>query len=202
VGLGKVLKNSYPWPMHDFRKPITLVFAVVIFFATANAANAQTLPSSSATNPGAQPSTGPAQETPARGYWVDPSTGLMWAAKDNGKDVSWGKAMKYCRKLRLAGYSDWRLATLAELGAIYDRNANAPGLTAMHDDVHTMWHVKGNLFLTGDEWSSERRYDDRGHPSGYEWYYNFNEGRSDNDPSGFPYSSTLMRALCVRGTEK
>ena len=35
-----------------------------------------------------------------RGYWVDPSTSLMWAGKDNGKDVSWNKAMKYCRDLR------------------------------------------------------------------------------------------------------
>ena len=28
---------------------------------------------------------GLAQETQVRGYWVDPSAGLMWAAKDNGK---------------------------------------------------------------------------------------------------------------------
>ncbi|MGA8669005.1 MAG: hypothetical protein WB679_03985 [Terracidiphilus sp.] len=55
--------------------------------------------------------------------------------------------------------------------------------------------MKGNLFLTGDEWSSERRYDDRGHLSGYQWYYDFNEGRADNEPSGFPYSSSLKRAL-------
>ena len=51
------------------------------------------------------------------------------------------------------------------------------------------YHVKGNLFLTGDEWSSERRNDDRGHPSAYAWYFDFNEGRSDNQPSGFPYPS-------------
>ena len=69
---------------------------------------------------------GLAQETQVRGYWVDPSTGVMWARKDNGRDVSWKGAVKYCRNLRLAGYSDWRLATLAELRAIYDRNANAP----------------------------------------------------------------------------
>jgi Protein of unknown function (DUF1566) len=58
---------------------------------------------------------GVAQETQARGFWTDPSTGLMWAGKDNGKGVSWKKAVKYCGDLRLAGYSDWRLATLAEL---------------------------------------------------------------------------------------
>ena len=46
-----------------------------------------------------------AQETQARGYWIDPSTGLMWAAKDNGDNITWGKAMKYCQNLNLAGYS-------------------------------------------------------------------------------------------------
>jgi hypothetical protein len=141
-----------------------------------------------------------AQETQKRGYWTDPSTGLMWAGKDNGRDVSWKGAVKYCRDLRLAGYSNWRLATLADLRAIYDRNANAPGLAGPGNDDLFTYHVKGNLFLTGDEWSSERRYDDRGHPSGYEWYFDFNEGRSDNQPSGFPYPHSLMRALCVRAS--
>lgn len=143
---------------------------------------------------------GRAQETQARGVWTDPSTGLMWATRDNGKDVSWKGAAKYCRDLRLAGYSDWRLATLAELGAIYDRNANAPG-SAGKDSSFT-YHVKGNLFLTGDEWSSEQDHDDRGHPSGYGWYFRFDEGRSDSDPIGWPYSSSLMRALCVCGSKK
>jgi len=143
---------------------------------------------------------GRAPDTQLRGAWVDPSTGLTWAARDNGRDVSWKGAVKYCRKLRLAGYSDWRLATLSELGAIFDRNAKAPGLTIKGEPF--TYHVKGNLFLTGDEWSSERRYDDRGRPSGYEWYFDFNEGISKNDPSGFPYPNTLMRALCVRGSQK
>jgi hypothetical protein len=154
---------------------------------------------------GAQSSTndlGSPQGTQVRGYWVDPSTGLMWAAKDNGKDVSWKGAMKYCRNLRLAGYSDWRLASLVELNGIYDKNANAPGLAGPGKESPDTWHAKGNLFLTGNEWSSERRYDDRAHPSGYEWYFDFNGGRSNNQPSGFPYPSSFMRALCVRGSEK
>ena len=32
---------------------------------------------------------GVAQETQVRGYWTDPATGLMWAGRDNGKDVNW-----------------------------------------------------------------------------------------------------------------
>jgi len=33
----------------------------------------------------------------------------MWTAKDNGNDISWGNAVKYCQNLRLAEFSDWRL---------------------------------------------------------------------------------------------
>ena len=115
--------------------------------------------------------------------------------------MSWKGAVKYCRDLRLAGYSNWRLATLAELGAIFDRKADAPGLAGLDKEPST-WHVKGNLFLTGDEWSSERINDDRGRPSAYAWYFDFNEGRSDEQPGGFPYPHSLMRALCVRGSGK
>ena len=143
-----------------------------------------------------------AQETQGRGSWTDPSTGLMWNARDNGKDVSWKGAVKYCRDLRLAGYSNWRLASRAELGAIYDRNANAPGSAGSGNDSSFTYHVNGDLFLTGDEWSSERINDDRGRPSAYAWYFDFNEGRSDEQPSGFSYPHSLMRALCVRGSPK
>ena len=149
---------------------------------------------------GAQSSTkdqGQAQETQARGVWVDPSTGLMWAGKDNGKDVSWNKAMKYCRDLRLAGYSDWRLAKLGELEGIYDKDANAPGRDGQGASA---WHVKGNLFLTGNQWSSSRLVDDRGHPSGYASRFDFNEGRVFNGDELSFYNN--KRALCVRGSGK
>jgi hypothetical protein len=143
-----------------------------------------------------------AQEDQVRGYWADPSTGLMWTAKDNGKDVSWKTAMKYCRNLRLAGYSDWRLPNLVELQGIYDKTADAPGLAGMHSDEPTTWHVKGELFLTAYEWSSNYLEDDRGHFSGYVGYFDFNEGKSNDDPTGWPYGYEFRRALCVRGSQK
>lgn len=137
------------------------------------------------------------QETQARGYWIDPSTGLMWAGKDNGKDVSWKGAMKYCRNLRLAGYSDWRLPNMAELQPIYDKTANAPGLSGPQKKPRTdTWHVKGNLFLTGNQWSSNYPTDDRGRPSGYAYYFDFNSGKPNEDEDGHG-----ARALCVRGSK-
>ncbi len=69
-----------------------------------------------------------AQDNQTKRIWVDPSTGLMWTRKDNGKDISWRAAMKYCQGLRLNGHSDWRLANLAELQGIYDKTVEASGL--------------------------------------------------------------------------
>jgi hypothetical protein len=140
-------------------------------------------------------------ETQVRGHWTDPSTGLMWAGKDNGKDLKWKNAVKYCRDLRLAGYSGWRLATLGELEGIYDKNANAPGLMGPSGKgTAATWQVKGNLLLTGDQWSSTQRMDDRGHPSGYVWKFDFNDGRSFGGDEITFYSNE--RALCVRGFGK
>ncbi len=147
--------------------------------------------------PGGQSDT---QDAQIRDYWIDPSTGLMWAGKDNGKDVSWKKAMKYCRDLRLAGYSDWRLATVGEMEGIYDKNANAAGRAGPGTGRPFTFHVKGNLFLTGNQWTSTRIVDDRGHPSGYAMRFDFNEGRVFNgDELSF---RTNKRALCVRGSKK
>lgn len=91
---------------------------------------------------------------------------------------------------------------MAELQGIYDKTVEAPGLSGPTRSLESFtWHVKGNLFLTGDQWS--------GHPvsgrmplESYEYYFDFNEGRADNEPSGWPYPSSGMRALCVRGRER
>jgi hypothetical protein len=141
-----------------------------------------------------------AQETQVRGYWIDRSTGVTSAGKDNGRDVTWNKAMKYCRDLRLAGYSDWRLATLEELEGIYDKDANASGRAGPGTGRPFTFHVKGNLFLTGNQWSSSRVSDNRGHLIGYAWRFDFNEGKPfDGDELWF---YTNKRALCVRSSEK
>lgn len=134
------------------------------------------------------------QKTQARGFWIDPSTKLMWGAKDNGKDVCYKAALNYCRDLRLAGYSDWRLATLGELQSIYDKTANAPGLSGPHDKDPMEWHVKGNLFLTGHPWAQNLN----GYTGGG-LGFDFNDGRPTLYEARFLWSSCpFRRALCVR----
>ena len=140
---------------------------------------------------------GVSRETQDRGYWIDPASTLMWAAKDNGKDISWSGAVKYCQYLHLANYSDWRLANMFELQPIYDKVVESPGL-AGPGDSHSTWHVKGGLFLTGYQWANTSS--NNGHSRGYEYYFDFNDGRSNDDPVGWPYPHSFRRALCVRGS--
>jgi len=140
-----------------------------------------------------------AQETQVRGYWVDPATGLMWAGKDNGKDINWHKATKYCRDLRLAGYSDWRLPTIDELQGISDNSVPASWLAVAGGWRYILYgHAKGGLSLTGSSlWSSSRENDDRGKPSGYALQFDFPHAKRDHDQLGY---SGSKRALCTRGS--
>jgi hypothetical protein len=56
------------------------------------------------------------------GTVLDTRTGLMWASKDNGRDINWRNAKSYCDNYRGGGYSDWRMPTQDELAGLYDRN--------------------------------------------------------------------------------
>ena len=105
-------------------------------------------------------------------------------------------AMKCCRELRLAGYSDWRLAAFDELQGIYDGSLDPSGMADAKRGMPMPDNVKGAIYVTGDMWSSSRIPDDRGHPSGYAWRFGFGEGRAfDADELWF---RTGNRALCVR----
>ena len=54
------------------------------------------------------------------GTITDTKSGLMWAAKDNGSDITWQNARAYCKNYRGGGHSDWRLPTQDELASLYD----------------------------------------------------------------------------------
>lgn len=139
-----------------------------------------------------------AKDTRVREYWLDPATGLMWAGKDNGKDVDWHRATNYCRDLRLAGHSDWRLPTIDELQTIYDRyTSDLEQATADNSRSFVFgFRVKGNLSLTGFPWSSTRGTDSRGRLSGSAYRADPLHGRF----ADFLGYRANLRALCVRGS--
>lgn len=120
--------------------------------------------------------------------WTDPSTGFIWARRDNGADVDWQQAYSYCQNLRLAGLSRWRLPEILELLAISDDKQNIMGWNDWSD---TVFHVKGALLLSGWTWSNTAGQFP-GEAGAYSFYHNkVNSHSKTGGKSG--------RALCVRG---
>ncbi len=133
------------------------------------------------------------------GVWADAATGLMWTKKDNGSSVAWKQATDYCRNLQLAGYSDWRLPEIDELGDIYDSSLNVPGHSI--DGQPLNWHVKGDLKLSGMWEVSNTREEvpqNSYQPSGKAWIFEFSQDWGKR--STFPINLSGGRALCVRTT--
>ncbi len=87
----------------------------------------------------------------ANGTVLDSNTNLMWAAQDNGSDISWDTAEMYCRQFNAGGYSDWRLPTISELESI----------SAQSVEGNTNFHLTRLITLTGCcPWASETQGSD------------------------------------------
>jgi hypothetical protein len=133
--------------------------------------------------------------------WTDPATKLMWTKRDSGDnhDLTWPQAVSYCRDLSLDNRTDWRLPTIEELKKIYDPSVSehVDCCSKLPGGAHFNVHVKGNLILTGWEWSSTRG-NDPGQALGLNFY-------DDSTPSGFvrlAFKIDVPRALCVRSSEE
>ncbi len=55
------------------------------------------------------------------GLVKDTKTGLIWAGRDNGSDISWGGAKSFCENYKGGGYTDWRMPTQDEVAGLYDK---------------------------------------------------------------------------------
>jgi hypothetical protein len=121
-------------------------------------------------------------EAPPPEVWKDSATGLTWATKDSGSDMSYNQGLQYCSSLRTGGFSDWRLPTIDELDGIFDSKSKS------------LIKIKGPMQLAGSSvWSGSST------PSGEVWSFMFNYGgRSPARTSGH---STSWRVLCVRSGE-
>jgi antitoxin (DNA-binding transcriptional repressor) of toxin-antitoxin stability system len=151
-----------------------------------------------------------AQAEAAGLIWTDPATHLIWTKTDNGRGVTWQEAAYYCKNLQLAGHGDWRLPTINELQGIYDREVGGN---------HVSYYVKGNLQLSGSDWSStqgdssaspaigislfgaSRAYSGSTPSVGF-WIFDFHSGKAYSTPSvayhGATQNISKLRALCVR----
>ena len=70
------------------------------------------------------------------GTITDTKTGLMWAAKDNGRLINWRAARSYSDNYKGGGHTDWRMPTLIELASLYnskDKNKHGYHVTKLID---------------------------------------------------------------------
>ena len=139
------------------------------------------------------PAESSAEEQPASGFdatadlasrlYLDPKTGLMWTVKDNGEDITWHEAEAYARTLRLGGFSDWRLPTIAELDHLHIGAGMSDGTLNIRPPFQlTSWII----------WSAERLSQESATKM---QVFLFDRG--------IPYfseasASSGLRALCVR----
>ncbi len=57
----------------------------------------------------------------SKGFVKDTRTGLIWAERDNGSDITWGGAKSYCNNYKGAGFTDWRMPMQDEVAGLYEK---------------------------------------------------------------------------------
>lgn len=116
----------------------------------------------------------------APGTWHDAKTGLTWAAADNGSSVTLSQARHYCKTLKTAGFTDWRLPEIDELFGIAGGELNEKGQRILAP-------IK---LSSGWQWSATR-----GKEAAENWALDFGDGARASVVAG---DSGQNRALCVR----
>ena len=72
------------------------------------------------------------------GTVIDNRTGLMWVKNgisegcNNGCALTWEDAVSFCKKLKYAGYTDWRLPNVRELHSIVDYTTYDPAINSTY----------------------------------------------------------------------
>jgi len=122
------------------------------------------------------------------GTVIDTNTNLMWAAKDNGSEISWANARAYCENYRGGGYADWRMPTQDELAGLYDadKNYKVECLDIFGRNIHLTELIR---LQCRSVWASETRGSEAA---------NFGFRSGEREWYSQTYSRTVIRALPVR----
>lgn len=114
----------------------------------------------------------------------DSQTGLEWAQRDNGQDITWNSARSYCSNLSTAG-GGWRLPSMDELQGIYDPSATLTTSCGIGTcRVSPQFNLSSYWF-----WSNESN------GSSEAWGFALNNG---DRYSNLLSNDGVRRALCVR----
>ena len=95
---------------------------------------------------------------------LDTKTGLMWSLETK-KVTSYDKAEGAIKKIKAAGFDDWRLPNVDELFGLADRTRVSPAIdTDFFPDTESDWFWSSTLYA--------------GSPSDYAWGVNFSYGNA------------------------
>ena len=87
---------------------------------------------------------------------TDTETGLMWMKNTApGGEMSWEAALIYCEESIVAGYDDWRLPTIKELGSIVDYSTRNPAINTQYfpdTEPSYYWTSTTYAFYTNNAW--------------------------------------------------
>ena len=112
----------------------------------------------------------------------DHKTGLLWAASDNGADIDWLDAGKYCASLG----AGWQLPSLPDLMSLYDETG-----TFTRNCGESICKVTPAITVTaGYHWSRIPAEESRA------WVVDFANGARQSMAVINPF---FIRALCVQG---
>lgn len=112
------------------------------------------------------------------------ATGLEWAQSDNGADINWSAAGKFC-----AGKgAGWRLPSVSELQSLYDKSGKAESRcgTGFTCKVSPLFHLSGPWAWSNEAISSVSA-----------WIVILTRGNTDTYVVA---DATKKRALCVQGS--
>jgi len=114
------------------------------------------------------------------------ATGLEWTQSDNGSNINWHDAVRYCQS-RGGG---WRSPLASELQAIVDQSGTLTTGCGSYKGGPQTCNVSPSFRLTDNfMWSSEREGSSRA------WLVHLTHGTRSADDVGVSYG---RRALCVR----
>ena len=116
----------------------------------------------------------------------DQTTGLTWAARDNGANLTWSGALAYCKNYSAGRHNDWRMPTPEELATLYGDSKE----TKSEEDKLSVDLVTESIQVTAPwVWTSRRA------PNNKALVYGFNFGNTRKFHRG---SGMNRRALPVR----
>ena len=112
-------------------------------------------------------------------------SGLQWTQSDNGRDIGWNDARKYCDQLPISG-GKWRLPNMDELRNLY---FDAVGTEAAPCGGYFCGVPQGFSLTSHWFWTAESDSPGKGRGFG------FDTGYPGTGPAGYSYHA---RVLCVR----